>query len=118
MDVSESYRDVVRRTTKLFFQPARSWEKLPEPLFELSDLAAVKQSGGLNNDWDLTCAVINLLVSLITRPAICESPDAWTRWAKTLSRADVTAYRRIFSLDGSAVGELTGQAPAGCRMIS
>jgi phosphoglycolate phosphatase-like HAD superfamily hydrolase len=35
IDVSGSYRDVVRQTTKLFFQPARSWEKLPQPLFEL-----------------------------------------------------------------------------------
>ena len=61
IDVSGAYREVVRQTTNLFFQPARSWENLPEPLFELTDLAAVKQSGGLNNDWDLTCLVINLL---------------------------------------------------------
>ena len=60
------------------------------PLFELSDLAAVKQSGGLNNDWDLTCAVINLLYSLIPRPDIYESQDPWTQWQKTLSRCDVT----------------------------
>jgi len=91
MDVSGSYRDVVRQTTKLFFQPAQAWEKLPEPLFELSDLASVKQSGGLNNDWDLTCAVINLLYSLTARPAISESQDPWTRWQKTLSRSDVTS---------------------------
>jgi len=90
MDVSGSYRDVVRQTTKLFFQPAQAWEKLPVPLFELSDLAAVKQSGGLNNDWDLTCAVINLLYSLAPRPDIYESQDPWTRWQKTLSRCDVT----------------------------
>jgi len=89
MDVSGSYRDVVRLTTKLFFQPAQAWEKLPEPLFDLSDLAAVKQSGGLNNDWDLTCAVINLLYSLTPRPDIYESQDPWTRWQKTLSRCDV-----------------------------
>jgi phosphoglycolate phosphatase-like HAD superfamily hydrolase len=91
IDVSGSYRDVVRQTTTFFFQPARSWEKLPEPLFELSDLAAVKQSGGLNNDWDLTCAVINLLYSLIATPAIYESQDPWTRWQETFSQCDVTA---------------------------
>jgi phosphoglycolate phosphatase-like HAD superfamily hydrolase len=90
IDVSGSYRDVVRQTTSLFFQPARSWEKLPQPLFELSDLAAVKQSGGLNNDWDLTCTVINLLYSLTARPAIYESRDPWTRWQETLSRSDAT----------------------------
>jgi len=90
IDVSGSYRDVVRQTASLFFQPARSWEKLPQPLFELSDLAAVKQSGGLNNDWDLTCAVINLLYSLTARPAIHESRDPWTRWQETLNRNDAT----------------------------
>ena len=65
IDVSNSYRDVVRQTTKQFFSPAKAAEHLPEPLFELSDLAVVKQSGGLNNDWDLTVAVINLLFTLV-----------------------------------------------------
>lgn len=91
IDVSGSYRDVVRQTTKLFFQPARSWEKLPQPLFDLSDLAAVKQSGGLNNDWDLTCTVINLLYSLTTRPDVRESKDPWETYRETLSQYDVNA---------------------------
>jgi len=89
IDVSSSYRDVVRQTTSLFFRPARSWEKLPQPLFELSDLAAVKQSGGLNNDWDLTCTVINLLYSLTARPEIYDSKDPWKTYRETLSQCDV-----------------------------
>jgi phosphoglycolate phosphatase-like HAD superfamily hydrolase len=109
MDVSGSYRDVVRRTTKLFFQPARSWEKLPEPLFELSDLASVKQSGGLNNDWDLTCAVINLLYSLITRPSDYESRDPWTRWTETLSRVDVTAIAEFLASTDQPLATLLKQ---------
>ena len=91
IDVSGSYREVVRQTTNLFFQPARSWENLPEPLFELTDLAAVKQSGGLNNDWDLTCLVINLLYSLTAGSASQKSRDPWKRWHDTLSRCDVSA---------------------------
>ena len=109
MDVSDSYRDVVRRTTRLFFQPALGWQNLPEPLFELSDLAAIKQSGGLNNDWDLTCAVINLLYSLITRPAVYESPDPWTRWAKTLNRGDVTAIADFFASTDQPLATLLNQ---------
>ena len=97
IDVSGSYRDVVRQATTLFFRPARSWENLPQPLFELSDLAAVKQSGGLNNDWDLTCAVINLLYSLTAKPAISESRDPWTRWQETLSRSDATGIAEFFA---------------------
>ena len=91
IDVSASYRDVVRRTTQLFFHPARASESLPEPLFALSDLAAVKQSGGLNNDWDLTFAVINLLFTLIEKPKVHQSRDPWARYRQAMSRCDVKA---------------------------
>ena len=91
IDVSNSYRDVVRRTTQLFFRPARSSENLPEPLFELSDLAALKQSGGLNNDWDLTSVVINLLYSLTAKPIVHKSENPWLRYRETIRRCDVTA---------------------------
>jgi len=109
IDVAGSYRDVVRQTTKLFFQPARAWEKLPEPLFELPDLASVKQSGGLNNDWDLTCAVINLLYSLAARPAISESQDPWTRWQETLSRIDVTSIAEFLASTDQPLATLLRQ---------
>ncbi len=89
MDVSASYRDVVRRTAKLFFRPARDSENLPEPLFELSDLAAVKQSGGLNNDWDLTFVVINLLFTLVDDLKVYEGRDPWTRYGQTMRQCNV-----------------------------
>jgi len=91
MDVSASYRDVVRRTAGLFFQPARGAEKLPDTLFELSDLAAVKQSGGLNNDWDLTFAVISLFFALIEPPDFQDNPDPWNRYRETVGRCDATS---------------------------
>jgi len=90
MDVSNSYRDVVRQTTKLFFSPAHGSEKLPDPLFNLSDLAGIKQSGGLNNDWNLTYTVINLLFSLIKKPSHRKSKDTWETYRETLNRCDVT----------------------------
>jgi phosphoglycolate phosphatase-like HAD superfamily hydrolase len=101
MDVSGSYRDVVRQTTKLFLHAARGAEKLPEPLFELSDLAALKQSGGLNNDWDLTFAVINLLFCLVNRPAIHESPNAWTRYRGTIGSCDVASIAAFLQSDNN-----------------
>jgi phosphoglycolate phosphatase-like HAD superfamily hydrolase len=91
VDVSASYRDVVRRTTQLFFHPAQASENLPEPLFALSDLAAVKHSGGLNNDWDLTFTVINLLFSLVEKSTVGQSRDPWTRYRQTMRRCDVKA---------------------------
>ncbi len=109
IDVSGSYRDVVRRTTKLFFQPARSWEKLPEPLFELPDLATVKQSGGLNNDWDLTCAVINLLYSLTNRPAMHKSRKPWQRWQQTLKQCDVDGMAQFLTAENQPLATLLKQ---------
>jgi phosphoglycolate phosphatase-like HAD superfamily hydrolase len=91
VDVSDSYRDVVRQAARLFFGPARASEKLPNPLFELSDLALVKQGGGLNNDWDLTRQVIDLLFALVEKPVVQGSQDPWSRYRDTLNRCDVTA---------------------------
>jgi HAD superfamily hydrolase (TIGR01548 family) len=95
IDVSRSYRDTVRQTVKLFFKGARSREDLPDPLFPLSDLARVKQSGGLNNDWDLTCLIINLLFSLVKTPKIHEDSDNWSRYQKTINRCDVAVLAQF-----------------------
>jgi HAD superfamily hydrolase (TIGR01548 family) len=91
IDVSRSYRDTIRQAARLFFKGACSWEHLPNPLFPLSDLARVKQSGGLNNDWDLTYMVINLLFSLVKKSGIHEDKDNWYRLKKTINLCDVTA---------------------------
>ena len=90
IDVSNSYRDVVRQTTRQFFSPAKAAKQLPDPLFELSDLAVVKQSGGLNNDWDLTVAVINLLFTLVDTLKAHESPDPWTRYRQTMRQCNLS----------------------------
>ncbi len=65
VDVSLSYRDVVRETVYLFFEGARGFDSLPKPMFSLEDLAIVKGSGGLNNDWELTYLVISLLLDRV-----------------------------------------------------
>src|SRR5210317_1329472 len=91
IDVSRSYRETVRQTARLFFKMAPSSEKLPEPLFPLTDLAAVKQSGGLNNDWDLSCLVINLLFNVIEKPPVCERKDPWDRYHETISQCNLSA---------------------------
>ena len=91
IDVSGSYRETVRQTARLFFKIAPSFEKLPDPLFPLADLAAVKQSGGLNNDWDLSCLVINLLFNRIEKPPVYRSKDPWAQYHETISQCDVGA---------------------------
>jgi HAD superfamily hydrolase (TIGR01548 family) len=88
VDVSASYRDVVRHTAALFFEPAQGSANLPDPLFDLADLAVVKQSGGLNNDWDLTYLVIKLLFSQVKMPAVRSGRDPWQRYRETIRRCD------------------------------
>lgn len=65
IDVSGSYREAARKTARLFFAGAKGFGKLPDPLFPLSDLAALKQTGGLNNDWDLTALTLHLLFTKV-----------------------------------------------------
>ena len=91
IDVSRSYRDTVRQTARLFFKDAPAYKELPEPLFSLTDLASVKQSGGLNNDWDLSCLVINLLFNVIEKPLVYKSKDPWDRYQETIGQCDLSA---------------------------
>jgi HAD superfamily phosphatase len=95
VDVSESYRDTVRQTARLFFKGARFWADLPDPLFSLADLAEVKQSGGLNNDWDLTFTVINLLFTKTSGAcALYRTKDTWLSYCKSMERVEVSALAR------------------------
>ena len=80
IDVSMSYRETIRQSAKLFFKGSYAWERLPERLFSLSDLDKVKQGGGLNNDWDLTCLVISFLFSFVKTQTIFEDRDNWERY--------------------------------------
>jgi HAD superfamily hydrolase (TIGR01548 family) len=96
IDVSRSYRDTVAATARLFFRGARQWEVLPEPMFTPQDLAAVKQSGGLNNDWDLTAHVLKLLFSIIADQSKAAPPD------RPLNPTDHQAMIKTYDLSGLA----------------
>jgi HAD superfamily hydrolase (TIGR01548 family) len=113
IDVSASYRDTVRQTARLFFKGARYWEDLPDPLFPLSDLARVKQSGGLNNDWDLTYLVISLLFTLVKGAADTNDPDPWSGYQTMIRGCDATGpaqYLKSVDLPVSALLEKKGKA--------
>ena len=62
VDVSASYREATRQAAYIFLKKCKGGDLLREPLFSLEELAAVKQSGGLNNDWDMTHRIISLLL--------------------------------------------------------
>lgn len=89
VDVSESYRDTVRQTARLFFKGAPDWDNLPDPLFSLHDLAGIKQSGGLNNDWALTYHVLDLLMTRVPVPDLSNEMDPWLLHAQTLQGCEL-----------------------------
>ena len=62
VDVSGSYREATRQAAYIFLRDCKGGNLLKAPLFSLEELAAVKQSGGLNNDWDMTHRIISLLL--------------------------------------------------------
>lgn len=101
VDVSQSYRETVRQTARLFLTAAKGGDHLPDPLFSLSELATVKQGGGLNNDWDLTHRVIQLLYCQIDgdEKDLVGGGNHWEEYRDTLSRWDVS--RLIKMLDSN-----------------
>jgi len=90
IDVSGSYRETARKTARLFFDGARGFAKLPDPLFPLKDLAELKQTGGLNNDWDLTARALHLLFALVKKPTSRLSADDSPGPEETIRRCDVS----------------------------
>jgi HAD superfamily hydrolase (TIGR01548 family) len=110
VDVSGSYRETVRQAARLFLSGARGWDDLPDPLFPLPDLARVKQGGGLNNDWDLTFVVINLLFTRIegTAPPP-EGGDIWQAYLKGMRRFDISPLARYLKAEGRPLTRLIGE---------
>lgn len=91
VDVSASYREAVRMTARLFFKGTPSWNQLPNPIVSLEDIATVKQTGGLNNDWDLTYRILDLLMSQVHLANDIPSGDPWKVHRHVLKDADITS---------------------------
>jgi HAD superfamily hydrolase (TIGR01548 family) len=110
VDVSRSYRETVRKAARLFFAGAHSQEALPDPLFTLNDLSNVKQSGGLNNDWDLTCCVIELLCSRVkhsdAKTGLDTVMDPWNRYRSILSGCDAGELASFLSMQNHPLTRL------------
>ena len=106
VDVSESYRNAVRQAARQFFKGADSWKSLPEPLFSHADLSRVKQTGCLNNDWDLTFLIINLLFSLVNISSEYPDSDPWTTYKKTLENCDVANLAHFLNSEKNPVSTL------------
>jgi phosphoglycolate phosphatase-like HAD superfamily hydrolase len=96
-DVSRSYRATVHETARQFFRPARRWRELPSPLFSFTELARLKESGGLNNDWDLTYRVIAQLMGPLAPMRARRLQDPWERFEDTMGRLELEPLLRFLS---------------------
>jgi phosphoglycolate phosphatase-like HAD superfamily hydrolase len=90
IDVSGSYRETARKTARLFFAGAKGFESLPDPLFPLTDLAELKQTGGLNNDWDLTALTLHLLFAKVKMPDGSSFPNDSPGWEEMIRDCDLS----------------------------
>jgi HAD superfamily hydrolase (TIGR01548 family) len=106
IDVSNSYRETVRRTARLFFDGAKGFEQLPDPLLPLTDISRLKQTGGLNNDWDLTARVIHLLSALVKALTDPLSPDDPPGHEETIRGCDVSDLVRFLNSSPSPLMDL------------
>ena len=66
IDVSEAYRKAVDGTTSLIIE-AFTGTCLPEDLVNGAVFHAFKNTGGFNNDWDLTYAIVAYVISRMPR---------------------------------------------------
>jgi len=110
VDVSKSYREAVRQTARQFFKGAPGWDRLPDPLFSLHDLADIKQSGGLNNDWELTYHVLNLLMTRINVPDLSDETDPWLLHEQTLKGCKLERLVDFLTSQGSPLDHLRQEA--------
>jgi phosphoglycolate phosphatase-like HAD superfamily hydrolase len=105
-DVSRSYRAVVHETARRFFRPAPRWGELPSRLFSYTELARLKQSGGLNNDWDLTYRVLDLLMGPLGAVPADRHRDPWERFRRTMGRVDLGPLLRFLAARPEPLSEL------------
>lgn len=104
IDVSGSYRETVRKTARFFFTGAKGFENLPDPLFPLTDLAALKQTGGLNNDWDLAAQTLHLLFASV-KTCAASAEDA-VAYEETIRRCDVSDLALFLNASSRPLTEL------------
>ncbi len=75
IDVSEAYRKAVAETVSRITE-AFTGIRLPEDLIDEEVIHAFKKTGGFNNDWDLTYAIIAYVISRLPRRNLDQFDEA------------------------------------------
>lgn len=65
VDVSGSYREVVRRTVQLYLEQAIGLPETKEPLLTLDEVALLQKMGRFVNYWDLATALVLYFIEML-----------------------------------------------------
>jgi phosphoglycolate phosphatase-like HAD superfamily hydrolase len=68
IDVSNSYRETIRRTVHIYLEKYLGFESGKGRLVTKEEITLFKSIGGFNNDWDLTSGLLLYLLSLSDIP--------------------------------------------------
>lgn len=74
IDVTESYRQAIRQTVRLYLEAALGLAQYEGELVSPLDVAAFKMAGGFNNDWDLTTGLLYYFASLLDASGASQLP--------------------------------------------
>lgn len=91
VDVSTSYREMIPRITRTFFDPSPDAARLPDPIVSLEDVARIRNSGGWNNDWDLSGLVVSLALSRLKVDIPKDFTNSWDLWHRCLKHLRLDA---------------------------
>lgn len=87
VDVRNSYREAVRRTVQAYFGQVLGLRG-NTPLVTQRDIQIFKLAGGLNNDWDMSAALIRYLLEFVDeRPRVSHQVANTHEAARTLRNA-------------------------------
>lgn len=87
IDVHNSYREAIRRTVQAYFGEVLGLRGSAH-LVTHRDIQAFKLAGGLNNDWDMSAALIRYLLSLLDKsPRVSHEVANTHEAARALRRA-------------------------------
>ena len=67
VDISQSYRQTIRRVVDYYFLEILGLEEERGKLVTLGDVQRFKDTGLYNNDWNLTYAIITYYLAVLTR---------------------------------------------------
>ncbi|MFQ6094458.1 MAG: hypothetical protein ACE5OR_17590, partial [bacterium] len=65
IDVSKSYRETIKKTAAIYLKRVLGLRGGEKSLVSDDDIAAFKEIGGLNNDWDVTTGLLYYFITLV-----------------------------------------------------